>query len=183
MMRLLALVSCLLAGSVAAEVAYRPNGDRPIADDRPQLVVPETAKPSERESGSIARSLSVVLARPLFAADRKPTGGVVATDPSMPRLAGIIAVPAGGVAIFQPAGNSTPIVAHCGDMVGGWEVRKVAASSVDLQRAQEQMVLVPGFDNSQTQAAKSVKPVVTRWEEAAPTGILRARWSNPQLQP
>ena len=34
-----------------------------------------------------------------------------------------------------------------------------------------------------TKARAAVHPGISRWTVAAPTGLLRARWSNPQLQP
>lgn len=183
MIRLLGLVGCVLAGVVATEVAYWPGRDRPAGDVRPRIVAAPAVVHGGEAKGLLGQRMGVVLARPLFAPDRKPAAGAVAADPAMPRLTGIIASPDGAMAIFQPAGNVKPLVARHGDTVGGWEVTKVSADSVDLWRAPDRIVLVPRFDNLQIEAGKSVKPTPTRWEAAAQTGLLRARWSNAQLQP
>jgi hypothetical protein len=183
MIRLLALVGCLLAGALATEVVYQPGADRPVGPVRTLPVAAQAAKRDERGRGSIDRSLRVVLARPLFAPDRKPVAGAMAADPAMPRLTGIIALPDGAVAIFQPAGNAKPIVAQHGDAVGGWEVTMVSADSVDLRKAEDRIVLTPRFGNVQSGAPIKVKTTASRWEVPAATGFLRERWSNAQLQP
>jgi hypothetical protein len=69
--------------------------------------------------------MAVVLARPLFAPDRKLVPGTMAAQPGMPRLTGIIATADGALAIFQPAGGVRPVVARPGERVGGWEVMTI----------------------------------------------------------
>jgi hypothetical protein len=131
-----------------------------------------------------SRWVELVLARPLFSPDRRPAAGSSAADPGMPRLTGIIASPDAAVAIFQPAGNGRSVLARSGERVGGWEVTAIAADSVNLRKQGQVLVLSPRFGGAQhgglVQQAQLPKP---RWEEAAPTGLERARWANPQLQP
>ena len=142
-------------------------------------------KTTRQAGGSSSQWMTVALARPLFAPDRRPVPGTVAADPGMPRLTGIIASPDGAIAIFQPAGGLKPVVAHRGERVGGWEVRAIAADAVDMRKENEVVVLSPSFDGVQRKgvARQEAKKPTTRWEAAAATGLLRARWSNPQLQP
>jgi hypothetical protein len=69
-------------------------------------------------------------------------------------------------------------------------VAAISADGVGLQKANSRVVLRPRFNDSAaggtpvaapaTVAAKQSKP---RWEAPAASGMLRARWSNPQLQP
>jgi hypothetical protein len=40
-----------------------------------------------------------------------------------------------------------------------------------------------GASTSVAPARAAVDQGISRWIAAAPTGLLRARWSNPQLQP
>jgi hypothetical protein len=101
----------------------------------------------------------------------------------MPRLAGIIASPDGAIAIFQPAGGARPVVARFGQRVGGWEVTAITSDAVSLRKENGVVVLSPHFDSAQPGRTATQEPAKPRWEAAAPTGLLRTRWSNPQLQP
>ncbi|MEA2737493.1 MAG: hypothetical protein QOH05_800 [Acetobacteraceae bacterium] len=185
MTRMLALLCALLFAVVALELTQSPDaaghpGTAVIARPAPQ--VPKQAPQAEQ---SVAGWTRVALARPLFAPDRKPVAGSMASDPGMPRLTGIIASPQGAVAIFQPAGQGKPVVARPGERVGGWELTEITADAVDLRKANELIVMNPRFAGIQHAAAAAEAKVAARprWEVAAPTGLLRARWSNPQLQP
>ena len=185
--RLLVLLCGLLGVAVAAEATYRPGtgdfSDPGTAGVR--LAEPQVRKSVRQASGRPDQWMSVALARPLFAPDRKPAPGALATDPGMPRLTGIIASPEGTVAIFQPAASTKPVVARAGERVGGWEVTAIVADAVNLRKANNIVVLSPRFDGVQHDGAaiRETKKPKTRWEAAAPTGLERDRWSNPHLQP
>jgi general secretion pathway protein N len=186
MSRLLVLLSGLLIAVIAMELAHSRSGD-----DHPQpevIPVERVATPVARPTGQVKGSrdqwASTLLARPLFAPDRKPVGDSPAASIGLPRLAGIIASADGAVAIFQPAGSVKAVVARHGDTVAGWEVTTVALDTVTLRKANDRIVLKPRFNGVETTAgAAEPKQPRPRWEVAAPTGLLRARWSNPQLQP
>jgi hypothetical protein len=149
----------------------RPVGARVVTRAAPSNALPNTW-------------MEEALARPLFAPDRRPAAGSATADPGMPRLTGIIASPDAAVAIFQPAGSTRSVLARSGEHVGGWEVTAIAADAVNLRKQGQVIVLSPRFGGAQhgglIQQAQLPKP---RWEEAAPTGLERARWANPQLQP
>ena len=129
--------------------------------------------------------MTVALARPLFAPDRRPAPGTVAADPGMPRLTGIIAAPDGAVAIFQPAGSAqtgSGTLRRARRRLGGDGDR---GGSVSLRKENDVVVLSPRFDGVERDKAgvQQAKKSKTRWQTAAPNGLLRARWSNPHLQP
>ena len=76
------------------------------------------------------------------------------------------------------------MVLRDGETVSGWEVTAIADSAVSLRKAADRLVLRPEFGNSKAgAAANDVKQQRSRWEAPAATGLLRARWSNAQLQP
>jgi hypothetical protein len=185
--RLLALLCGLLAVTMAAEATRWFGADGPAQQGpaEPRRAASQATTQLVRPEGSLNRSMAVVLARPLFAPDRKPIPGTVAADPGMPRLAGIIASPNAAVAIFQPVGDGKTVVARHGERVGGWEVTAITADEVDLRKENDVIALSPRFDGigHEGVTTKEARKPPTRWEAPAPTGLLRARWSNAQLQP
>ena len=187
MTRLLTVLCGLLMAVVAAEATNGPVMD---GHARPRPAVAERAtaqavKTAPRGGEAVGQWVAVALARPLFAPDRKPVAGTLAADPGMPRLTGIVASVDRAVAIFQPTGDAKPMVALRGAMVDGWEVTAITANAVNLRKQDQVIILSPRFNGIQhdRSAVPDAKKLVSRWEVAAPTGLLRARWSNPQLQP
>ena len=63
----------------------------------------------------------IILARPLFASDRRPTASAaaVAASDDMPRLAGILIDGTQRSAIFQPSGDGKPVTVAVGDQIAG----------------------------------------------------------------
>ncbi|HEY0181885.1 MAG TPA: hypothetical protein VGC09_03670 [Rhodopila sp.] len=186
MKRLLALGCVVLLAVITAEVVG--GADTGADASRRAAAVrlfPPAPKQTVEAAGSPDGWLAEVLARPLFAPDRKPLPGTTAADPGMPRLTGIIASADAKVAIFQPAGDAKPLVARFGEMVGGWEVAAISANAVNLRKQNAVVVLSPRFNGTAPAAAavQEVRKIRPRWEVAASKGLLRARWSNPQLQP
>jgi general secretion pathway protein N len=184
MTRLLGLLCALLIMVVAAEVVLRP-GTAARATRNPAATIPLThraAADDARSAQTINRWVTVALTRPVFAPDRRPIPGTVAADPGMPRLSGIIASAGSTIAIFQPAGDAKPVVARSGETVGGWKVTAIAAGLVNLRKENQVIALTPRFNGVLT-TPRETKAPISRWEAPAATGLLRARWSNPQLQP
>jgi general secretion pathway protein N len=179
------LLCGLLIAVVAFEVVHTPGAETQAepgnAAPRPVALRGTRSAPSNARPNTW---MEEALARPLFAPDRRPAAGSATADPGMPRLTGIIASPDAAVAIFQPAGSTRSVLARSGEHVAGWEVTAIAADAVNLRKQGQVIVLSPRFGGAQhgglIQQAQLPKP---RWEEAAPTGLERARWSNPQLQP
>jgi general secretion pathway protein N len=181
MIRLLTLLCGVLLAVVASEAAFRSGPGIHTAAEPAGAPSRQVVTNVAQSTATINHWVTVALARPLFAPDRRPIAGTVASDPGMPRLTGIIASSGSAVAIFQPVGEAKPVTARNGERVGGWEVTTIEADSVSLHKDNEIVTLSPRFNG--VAATREAKAPRSRWEAAAPTGLLRARWSNPQLQP
>ena len=123
MTRLLSLLCAGLIAAIVAEVSH-PWGAGKLLLRPPVCRRWRPAVPDPRATGPATPSLDqwtrVVLARPLFAPNRKPSGEALTAGVGLPRLAGIIASPDAAVAIFQPAGSVRPVTARSGDSIAGW---------------------------------------------------------------
>jgi hypothetical protein len=154
-----------------------------VAASRPA----EAGKASAGSAGSqsdVEHWAAVALARPMFAPDRRPVGGVAAVQSGLPRLAGVIVSPDDQVAIFQTSGAAKPVTIRKGATLNGWLVTGIEADGVSLWKSDASLVVRPEFMDARAGGSAARKDLPkSRWEEAAPTGMLRARWSNPQLQP
>lgn len=185
MKRLLALLCGLLTATIVVEVSYGVGRAAPVGPVTTEAIriTRSTTGRDALAARSIAQWEAVSLDRPLFAPDRKPEAGSRSADAGLPRLAGIIAFPDAELAIFQPSGNGKPVAVRHGGTVGGWEVTMVSAEEVDLRKANSRLVLRPEFSQVRAGGVKVATQAPSRWEAPASTGVLRARWSNPQLQP
>jgi hypothetical protein len=130
-----------------------------------------------------------ILARPLFSQMRRPAYGadrpVAQQDPTLPRLSGILLLPSLRRAIFEAAGAKGQIATIVGETgkIDDWTVESIAGDGVTLARSGETMFLAPAFASAEAARAAPPVPPLSLWEAPAAQGILRARWSNPQLQP
>jgi hypothetical protein len=177
--RALVLAFGLLLAIVAAELSYGTGHDNPTSQAISNIwVLPEATKSVAPPAGSVNQWVTVALGRPLFAPDRKPVAA--SGDAGLPRLTGVIASANDGVAIFQAAGKVHPVLVRRGETVSGWEVTMIVGDTVALRKAGDRLVIKPEFDNSKSSKVPQPR---SRWEAAAPTGLLRARWANAQLQP
>lgn len=202
MTRLLLLLCGALVAVIAVEISF---GVRAVGEFGPATSIrppgplshrasrrtdappgPLSRGASRRTDADLGRWVAVIVDRPLFAPDRRPAAGAptVVAAAGVPRLSGIVVAPGETAAIFQQKG-AKPLVAHPRDVVGGWVVSTIAANGVTLRKADDRITVTPEFDVSAsvTPAKAAVHPGISRWTVAAPTGVLRARWSNPQLQP
>jgi len=192
MTRLLSLLAGMLMVVIAAETS---SWQRPAAEFGPAASVGPTAAvrppvapvrhPPPQTKADMDRWVSVILARPLFAQDRRPDRGAptAATAAGVPRLSGTIVAPDECIAIFQAKG-AKPQVARPGDLGDGWVVSSIAANGVDLRKADARITLTPEFEDvARAPAPAAADQMASRWVVAPPTGLLRERWSNPQLQP
>jgi hypothetical protein len=135
------------------------------------------------------KMVAIVLGRPLFSASRRPAA--VPQDASagqpeavLPKLSGIIHSPDLRRAIFQSHGSEKPIVTDIGvgEAINGWTVQQIGPESVTLIRGGHTVLLIPTFDSIAIQPPPRPH-LISRWLAPADSGMLRARWSNPQLQP
>jgi hypothetical protein len=163
----LGILSLALLATIAAELLRTPEPTATIAAAAPASVLPAAA------ADDSPTLLPVILARPLFAIDRRPkadatVAGAVSDD--MPRLSGILVDPAPH-AIFQPTGDGKPMVVGVGDQVAGWEVQQIAADSVTLTGPKGTQTLQPKPDPALATA------------QAAPNGNLDAQGGAPRPPP
>jgi hypothetical protein len=182
--RPLGLLFGLLVAIVAAELSYGTGDGKGTSQATEAMhVMPAATKSAASPATSVDQWVAVALARPLFAPDRKPVASA-SGDAGLPRLTGIVASSNDGVAIFQANENKKVLLVRRGETIAGWQVTRIAGDTVGLRKADNQIVLRPQFENSKSSgAAKEATQPQSRWEVAAQTGILRGRWSNPQLQP
>jgi hypothetical protein len=182
MIRTLALLCGFLIAVVAAEVTVFDSNTEALAVSTP--ITPPTISHAGPPVPSRSELLTIILGRPLFAPDRKPFGDArPLADAGLPRLSGIIAGANQSLAIFESSVNVKPIVARSGETVGGWQVMDIALGEVTLRKADDSIRVTPQFAGGGTGGRVTTVVKRTRWEAAAATGLLRARWSNPQLQP
>lgn len=146
---------------------------------------PAASGPSDDLDAQVAS----VLERPLFSRTRRPTiavdGRVAVKDPGLPRLSGLVMLPGFRRAIFQAPGPGKPVVTVVGEAgrIDDWTVASIEGDGVTLTRGDESMRLAPAFAPVGNAPPPPPPRPLSRWEAPADHGILRARWSNPQLQP
>jgi hypothetical protein len=88
------------------------------------------------------------------------------------------------VAIFQAGNGAKPLAVHSGEQINGWRLTLIEADAVTVRKGEVITVLRPVFNGEEAAPKPSaVAYASSRWVTAASSGILRARWSNPQLQP
>jgi len=92
-----------------------------------------------------------ILARPLFATNRRPPDAPAAAGPAsaptnLPRLAGILVHGDSRSAIFAAAGSGRPAVVQEGAQLSGYTVQAIEAGQVTLAGPGGSQVLHPAFD-------------------------------------
>lgn len=91
-------------------------------------------------------SVKIVLARPLFAPDRRPD--VSTSQPELlPVLTGIVHYNGADGALFRVPGIPAGRLARKGDIVGGWTVTVVTREAVTMERARQQVIQRPDFQH------------------------------------
>jgi hypothetical protein len=169
-----------------------PGGLVAAPADTPIRVVPAPLTHPVSPSAAAADLhglVRTILERPLFSQTRRPAtaagGLVVGKDPALPRLSGILLLPSSRRAFFEAAGDAgqlSTIIRETGK-IDNWTVESIDRDGVALTRNGDRMFLTPAFATVEAARASPPAPVLSRWEAPADHGILRARWSNPHLQP
>jgi hypothetical protein len=176
----------LLGGECCYLRAGAPEATQPSAGTHAVARPPPPAS-ADRPPADLDRWVKTVLARPLFSPTRRPdaarTASAAPHGSALPRLSGIVELPGLRRAIFEASGASKPSVTVVGEagMVDDWTVQAIDSGTVTLVRDGEAMVLRPTFGTAIVLPPPPRR--VSRWEKAPAHGILRARWSNGQLQP
>lgn len=168
-------------GSPVAAPADKPIRSVPALPTHPVLPSPAAA--------DLHDLVRTILERPLFSQTRRPAtasdGFVAPKDPALPRPSGILLLPKLRRAIFEAPGAAGPVATIVGETgkIDNWTVKSIDRDGVALTCNDDTMFLRPAFANVEAVRASPPAPPLSRWEAAADQGILRARWSNPQLQP
>ncbi len=158
MTRLPLLLLGLLAAGLAATIVRQL--DDTVTDPIPVAARPPAAAADARPGGAVpanataaAGRVATILARPLFALDRRPSavpapgGALAAGGAEPPRLAGILIGPAGRSAIFAGA-EEGPVVLREGGMIGSYTVRDITPAQVTVLGPAGPQVLRPAFDGA-----------------------------------
>lgn len=103
------------------------------------------------DPGRMQGWVATLLARPLFAQDRRPSKldlAPTSAGPELPRLAGVMVSAQGSSAIFAAVGGGKVIVIGTGASIGGFIIQKIEAGQVTLVGADGGMHLLrPSFDS------------------------------------
>lgn len=156
------LLAALLALGLAAELAW-PSGN--IASPATMPALPQAtggAIPGE----PAADYAPAMLARPLFAADRRPEAGnaapgpLASVRPEPPRLAGILLTATGRSAIFATAaaGGHGAVVKE-GGSVGPWRVEAIHAGDVLLTGPEGPRTVRPAYSNPPVASGSPAPPL------------------------
>jgi hypothetical protein len=156
LLTLLGVLGVLLVATIGYEIFSTDPGTNgtpsPAAAPAPSKAPPGSALAPPKTAEWVAS----ILARPLFSPSRKPDAAPVkeaaaAPDqPSndLPRLAGIQVVGTSRHAIFQPTGDTPPLVVGEGEMVSGWKVETIGLTSVKLTGPTGATTVEPRFDET-----------------------------------
>jgi hypothetical protein len=153
---LLALIGIEVTASPAdqAETIVKVEPEQPPARLKPKLLANTAPRTNEWAA--------VTLARPLFSVNRQPESAGPKTAVSadhgtidLPRLSGIQVVGDLRQAIFQPLGDTPPLVliegqalGHEGEALADWRVEKISRTEVTLLSPMGETVLEPKFDEN-----------------------------------
>jgi hypothetical protein len=157
--------------------------------DDPSVVLPAAAPPviaPEAAAAPVATWVDSILARPLFAADRRPkvlVSGVPANRAGvpevLPRLAGTVRSNNGLMAIFALAGTAPnaaqkPVVVGRDGIVAAWTVVEIVDGGATLERDGRTVTLHLSYSNA------PVAPHVVAPEALV---LLHDKRTSPFLQP
>jgi general secretion pathway protein N len=144
----------------------------------PPAAAPRTVHAAPPETPPVPVWTDIVLARPLFAPDRRPATAAPSASAPLPRLSGTIRSDDNMLAIFAAPG-STPeapgksIAVGRSGSVAGWTIADITDGAVTLQRGARSATLRISFTNA---------PVVAL-TEAPKVVLLHDKQTSPFLQP
>ena len=100
-------------------------------------------------------ALAAILARPLFAPDRRPAAAGPAARETLPRLTGIIVDRQRRTAVFEAADGGRPLVLAEDGRIAGFVVRRIEPGEVMLDGPGGPRTLRPTFDPAPPRPAAS----------------------------
>lgn len=197
---LFGLVGALLMALIGYEIfAPSDDGDTDTAAATPgaaaQAPVAPAVPPMRNGANNqeVAAWVAGIVARPLFSASRRPDpapnapaqGPADDASKEIPRLSGVLVVANARHAMFQPPGDTPPLVVAEGETVAGWRVVKINLQSVTLNGPGGETVLEPKFDETMIPPPPAQAPFVgkppVRGQPAQPPQPQPAQ--PPQLNP
>jgi hypothetical protein len=152
-----AVLACLLALLLLYELLpARGGGALPAIPDR------RIAATADDTAARAAGWAALILARPLFRADRRPLAVLTtgAGDETPPRLSAIVITATGSSAIFINADGSASVLA-AGGHDGAFEVRAITPDSVRLDGPAGGLTLHPQFAAGAAAASATGAPGAT----------------------
>lgn len=158
----LLLLAAALAGTIALELRSQPTDDSAMPAIQPRPPVPAASGAILAGSGG-AEAMAAILARPLFAPDRRPpSAGTAAAPPPpapLPRVTGILIEGDRRSVIFAAAADGArPLVVGEGGQVNGFRVQSIKAGEVTLMGPDGARTLRPSFDARAPAAAAAAAP-------------------------
>ncbi len=140
-----------LSATIALELTGRvgDEGGMIATSPPPPDVRPSPAVAPTRSHNGRQELPNGILARPLFAATRRPAAvlaGPAAAPANLPRLAGILVNGGKRSVIFAASEGGRPTVAQEGTQVGAYTVQSIEAGQVTLSGPSGARVLRPTFD-------------------------------------
>ena len=150
-----ALLVVVLAAGAAAAMAMALADHTPAPPASAPRPLPLTAPEPEPAPPDGATLAATLLARPVFAPDRRPdredtAPGVAGTPAGLPRLTGILVNGADRRAIFAPAGqagHAQPAVLTVGGRIGLYRVEAISRLAVTLSGPDGRSMLQPQFSD------------------------------------
>ena len=172
----LALIVALELNTTDQTAAPETRPAQPVASG------PVTTPPAEAETRD--QWVATILARPLFASDRRPQAVVAAakpnpTGPTLPRLAGILVVGDSKRVIFAGTGSGRPLVLAEGADVSGFRVQSIEPERITLVGPDGVRTLLPSFDPNPA-AAPAPPPQAAAFVPALPSILPPPNAGPPQ---
>ncbi len=178
-----ALLACAgLAGVLVASLIVEYQASRPEDDNLPIVLnrsAPATPARAQATSGTDTRQeVDAILARPVFAASRRPpprSSGSVAGPTALPRLTAVLVSGRGKTVIFSGGPNGKPVSLGEGGSIGAYVVQAIGVGQATIAGPDGVHVLRPMFDGT-TASATAASPVAAR-----PSILDLLRQSTPSL--
>lgn len=146
---LLVLAAAALGGTIALELGWRlPDSDLMVPATAPLPAPAAPASTPAADADDAGRRVAEVLARPLFSPGRRPAAqvaGPAAAAAALPRMTGVIVMPAGRRAIFANGAGKAVVVME-GGRIGAYAVQSIEAGRVTLAGPDGKRVVAPAFD-------------------------------------
>ena len=168
---LLTSAACVSLMAILA-IELRPANVEPAIQRRPGSLT-ATRETSLSKVPPVDAWTNLILARPLFSRDRRPTEAAHAGKAALPRLTGTIRGSEGELAIFQSADGKSHVLGP-GAMIAEWTLAGIIDGAVTLEHGANIITLRLSYANLPIVPQPAATPAVI---------VLHDKRSNPFLQP